>query len=410
MTNNSNVLEPDDKEHTIRSIQRIRVLGLLPSIPLGGMERAALRVMHELHLRGANVKVLTNRRWGLKVRAEVKNLGLHQSGICHITALSVPRSLNEWCAAIISFLFTELELRIAHRRHKANALLSTSLHVAWFARRLARRSDTVSIFRIPNPPLQSRSKIRHAFNVAIWRTVGNSYDYLVCNSYYTANLVTQISQRPEKVRIIRNFSPTTNRLIHKSPSTFPAERRRVVFLGQISPQKGVDVLFECAQHLLPKYNDLDFVLAGPDVYLSSYREELKIRIQDAGLVERFIVLESTNDVRGLLRQMDVHVCPSLSAGDSFPNVILDAKKAGLPSVVFPTAGLPEAVDDGLSGIVTSSPTAQALAKSLALLLNDIDLCKRMGEAARKSLDKFDSDMLTQKWINLFTKPCNNKFN
>ena len=108
--------------------------------------------------------------------------------------------------------------------------------------------------------------------------------------------------------------------------------------------------------------------------------------------------------------MDVHVCPSLSAGDSFPNVILDAKKAGLPSVVFPTAGLPEAVDDGLSGIVTSSPTAQALAKSLALLLNDIDLCKRMGEAARKSLDKFDSDMLTQKWINLFTKPCNNKFN
>ena len=38
----------------------------------------------------------------------------------------------------------------------------------------------------------------------------------------------------------------------------------------------------------------------------------------------------------------MHVCPSLSAGDSFPNVILDAKKAGLPSVVFPTAGLPEA--------------------------------------------------------------------
>ena len=45
------------------------------------------------------------------------------------------------------------------------------------------------------------------------------------------------------------------------------------------------MLFECAQHLLPKYNDLDFVLAGPDVYLSSI-EELKIRIQDAGLVEQ----------------------------------------------------------------------------------------------------------------------------
>ena len=119
---------------------------------------------------------------------------------------------------------------------QANALLSTSLHVAWFECRLARRSDTVSIFRIPNPPLQSRSKIRHAFNVAIWWTVGNSYDYLVCNSYYGQSCHSNQSAA-RKSTYNSKFSPTTNRLIHKSPSTFPAERRRVVFLGQISPQK-----------------------------------------------------------------------------------------------------------------------------------------------------------------------------
>lgn len=396
------VPEVENHAGSVEPAGALRLLALLPSIPLGGMERAALRVIQEMSVRGASVHVLTNRRWGQKVQAEVAAAGLQQSPISHITSLGLPRSLIEWRAALASFLLSERELAEAHRRHRANTLLAPSLHVAWFARRLARRHDTVSIFRIPNPPLRERSRVRAAFDLAIWRAVGASYDHLVCNSHYTAELVSQFSLQPEKVRVVRNFPPSLNRQVRAPAPNLPAGRRRVVFLGQITPQKGVDVLFEAARRLLPGRDDLEFILAGPEAHLSSYKETLEARIEAAGMADRFLLVGVIDDVQGLLRQTDVHVCPSVSPGDSFPNVVLDAKQAALPSIVLPTAGLPETVEHGVNGIVASDQSPEALASALALLLDDADRRRLMGAAAYASLAKFDPGILSKRWIRLFS--------
>ncbi len=381
----------------------LHLLALLPSIPLGGMERAALRVMQEMRLRGAQVHVLTNRRWGEKVRAEVAAVGLEQSGIAHIASLGRPRSWTEWRATAVSFLVTGFELARAHRRHRANALLATCLHVAWFARRLARRSDNVSIFRVPNPPFLERQGIRAEIDRAIWRSVGASFDYLVCNSHYTAGLVSKITGQSEKVLVVRNFAPNLNRQIETPAPILPAGRWRVVFLGQIAAHKGVDVLFKAARLLLPGRPDLDFVLAGPEFYLDPFRSQLDARIEEAGLGDRFRIVGSIDDVQGLLRQGDIHVCPSISPADSFPNVVLDAKQASLPTVVLPTAGLPEAVKHGVDGLVTADHSPQALAQALASLVDDPEKRRVMGAAAHASLERFDAAKLSERWLQLFRR-------
>ena len=105
----------------------LRLLALLPSIPLGGMERAALRVMQEMRSRGALVHVLTNRRWGEKVRAEVAAAGLEQSGIAHIASLGRPRSWTEWRATAVSFLVTGFELMRAHRQRATGPMSACRL-------------------------------------------------------------------------------------------------------------------------------------------------------------------------------------------------------------------------------------------------------------------------------------------
>jgi glycosyltransferase involved in cell wall biosynthesis len=383
------------------SAEALRLLALLPSIPLGGMERAALRVMQEMRSRGAQVHVLTNRRWGEKVRAEVAAAGLEQSGIAHIASLGRPRSWTEWRAMTVSFLVTGYELASAHRRHRANALMATSLHVAWFARRAARRSDNVSIFRVPNPPFLERQGIRAKIDRAIWRSVAASFDYLVCNSRYTAGLVSKVTGQSEKVLVVRNFAPTLSRLIKTPAPILPKGRRRVIFLGQIAAHKGVDVLFEAARLILPGRDDLDFVLAGPQFYRDSFKSQLDARIEEAGLGDRFRMIGSIDDVQGLLRQCHVHVCPSISPADSFPNVVLDAKQASLPTVAFPTAGLPEAVEHGVHGIVTVDNSPQALADALASLLDDPGKRRSMGAAAHVSLERFEPARLGECWYKLF---------
>jgi glycosyltransferase involved in cell wall biosynthesis len=386
----------------------LHLLALLPSIPLGGMERAALRVMHEMRLLGAQVHVLTNRRWGEKVRAEVAAAGLKQSGIAHIASLGRPRSWTEWRAMAVSFLVTEFELARAHRRHRTNALLATSLHVAWFARRVARRSDNVSIFRVPNPPLLERQGIRAKIDRAIWRSVGASFDYLVCNSRYTARLVSKVTGQSEKVVVVRNFAPNLSRQVETPAPTLPEGRLRVVFLGQIAEHKGVGVLFNAARLILPDRDDLDFVLAGPQFYLDPFKSQLDARIAEAGLGDRFRMIGSIDDVQGLLRQCDVHVCPSVSPAESFPNVVLDAKQASLPTVALPTAGLPEAVDHGVNGLVTADHSPQALADALASLLDDPEKRRFMGAAAHASLEQFEPAMLSERWRQLFGGACDSE--
>lgn len=379
----------------------LRLLALLPSIPLGGMERAAIRVMQELHARGARIHVLTNRRWGEKVSAEVAAAGLEQSGIAHIASLSRPRSWTEWCATTISFLVTGFELARAHRKHRANALLAPSLHVAWFARSVARRPDNVSIFRVPNPPILDRKGIRGRIDRTVWQSVGANFDYLVCNSQYTAGLVSKIIGQSGKVLVVRNFAPNLHRRVGTVAPTFPAGRRRVVFLGQIAAHKGVDVLFEAARLILPDRHDLDFVLAGPEFYRDPFRSLLDARIKEAGLRGRFQLIGTVDDVQGLLRQSDVHVCPSISPADSFPNVVLDAKQASLPTVALPTAGLPEAVEHGVDGLITADNSPQNLARALALLVDDSEKRRSMGAAAYASLSRFESDELSARWLQIF---------
>jgi glycosyltransferase involved in cell wall biosynthesis len=372
------------------------------------MERAALRVMQEMHSRGARVHVLTNRRWGEKVRAEVAAAGLEQSGIAHIASLGRPRSWTEWRATTVSFLVTRFELARAHRRHRANALLATSLHVAWFARHVARRLDNVSIFRVPNPPVLERQGIRAKIDRAIWRSVGTSFDYLVCNSRYTAGLVSKVTGQSEKVLVVRNFAPTLGRKIEAPAPALPQGRRRVIFLGQIAAKKGVDVMFEAARLILPGRHDLDFVLAGSQFYLDPFISQLDAKIEEAGLGDRFRMIGSIDNVQGLLQQCDVHVCPSISPSDSFPNVILDAKQASLPTVALPTAGLPEAVEHGVTGLVTADCSPQALADALASLVDDPGKRRSMGAAAHASLEQFEPGKLSERWIQLFGGACSSE--
>lgn len=391
---------PAKIEHARPEAADLRLLCLLPSIPLGGMERAALRVVEELMARGAAAHVLAERRWGVAVQREVEAIGAPWTGVSLPFSLGRPSTLLEARTAIVSAFVTTREFTHAHSSFRSNALLATTVNTAFFARRLARHPGVVSAFRIPNPPvLTGRGG---GVGRIVWRRVGAAFDHLVCNSDYTAARVAEVSGAPEKVRVVRNFEPSLRGRVDAPALELPPRRRHVVFIGQVSEAKGVAVLVEAATALAARYDDVDFVLAGPTVWRSAFPEELRARLISRGLAQRVKLLGPVANVHGLLQQAYLHVCPSVSAGDSFPNVILDAKQAAVPSIVFPTAGLPEAIEDGVDGIVTQRADASALSEAIALLLDAPRRRDAMAFAAAASLTRHASFRLTTEWLKLLT--------
>ena len=72
--------------------------------------------------------------------------------------------------------------------------------------------------------------------------------------------------------------------------------------------------------------------------------------------------------------------PSLWEG--LPNAMLEAMALGLPVAATRVDGVPEAVTDGQDGLLVAPDDPGALAKALASLMDDLELRRRLGQAAR----------------------------
>jgi L-malate glycosyltransferase len=79
---------------------------------------------------------------------------------------------------------------------------------------------------------------------------------------------------------------------------------------------------------------------------------------------------------------DVIALPSV-ANEDFPNVVLECMSLGKPVVASRVAGIPEQIVDGVTGVVVRPGDAEALAAAIGALLEEPELCRRMGEAARE---------------------------
>ncbi len=89
----------------------------------------------------------------------------------------------------------------------------------------------------------------------------------------------------------------------------------------------------------------------------------------------------TDDVWTYYAAMDVLCLPTLREG--FPNVVLEAAAAGIPSIATDATGAVDAVVDGVTGITVPVGDADGIAAAIDRLTADPDECVRMGEAARR---------------------------
>jgi glycosyltransferase involved in cell wall biosynthesis len=106
-----------------------------------------------------------------------------------------------------------------------------------------------------------------------------------------------------------------------------------------------------------------------------------------GLCDRFLLLGYRRDVGAVLAASDVFTLASSVEG--FPIAVMEAMAAGLPVVATGVGGLPDAVQDGVHGLLVPAGRPDLLAQALLRVLGDDDLRKRMAEAAAARGRDFD---------------------
>ena len=153
----------------------------------------------------------------------------------------------------------------------------------------------------------------------------------------------------------------------------------LLFVGRLAAVKGLPVLFDALEALHPKHPDLHVTVIGdgPD------RAALEERARALSDMVDFVGYKSQAEVAETLRRMDMLVLPSFAEG--VPVVLMEAMAAGIPVVTTRIAGVPELVEDGVSGVLAPPGDAGALADAISGLLGDADLRAKMGGAGREKV-------------------------
>ena len=377
-----------------------RVLALCGGMVIaGGAERMLFEVLRGLRDRGVTVHCVVNNWASDPIRAMADAIGASWSTSTYAVRLE-RRTANpiSYGRQLLDIAQTTRDLLRTARAVKPTHVLvpDHDTVLRHFVALLALRAVGVRcVMKLSNAPAQT------PFYRRLWRWVVNpAVAEFVCNSKFTEGALTALGVPAAKSAMIYETLP--RRVAQRELA--PRDPRRIIFVGQIIPDKGLHVLLDAVGELVARGRDVVLDVAGDiDGWISpaygDYRDRIRARAAAPDLASRVRFLGWRDDVPELMAEAAVHCCPSLPAiRESFGLVVLEAKSAGTPSVVFPCGALVEQVTHESDGYVCESISAAGLADGIEHLIADPARLAAASDAARRSAARFDRAAFARAWL------------
>ena len=341
-----------------------RVLVLLGNAALNGQERGNIEALYAARSVGADALFVTHADWGhAQIQPALDRLGLRWKPLAYAYHFTKRLRPLGWVENLGRLVKASWGLGQIARRYKPTHLHAANQHYVLSVLPALLLMRTPLVYRLGDVPTQ-----HHALYRFVWRWfIVPRVERFVCISEYIRESLIATGAPAHKAQVLYSYPP--ERPAPEQPVTLDSfDGQTVAYIGQIRPHKGVGLLVEVALALCRERADVRFVLAGAVTKQNPFALELLGKVQAAGLADRIRFVGYLEDVPGLLAGADVHTCPSV-CNEALGNVVLEAKQAGVPSVVFPDGGLPELVEHGVDGFVCRAKTAVALREGIEYYLD-----------------------------------------
>jgi len=209
-----------------------------------------------------------------------------------------------------------------------------------------------------------------------------------------------------RVRVVANGVPrrfgtdVPDRGAARARAGIPSDRVALLYVGNILRYKGLYRLIEALSNVSPAAVPRPWCLAvvgtGPD------EARCRERADALGLRGDVLMLghRDAAEVEAIMAACDVIALPSEIEG--LPYVVLEAMACSRPVVAGRVFGVPEAVDDEVTGLLVDPTREQELVAALERLVQDSELRQRMGRAARARFERdFTLEMQVERMESLY---------
>ncbi len=180
------------------------------------------------------------------------------------------------------------------------------------------------------------------------------------------------------------------------PSSSPRARRRIVTVARLRPEKAHEVLFAAVARMRDAWPDVRLQVVGD----GPRDAQLRALAAQSGILDHVEFMGHRDDIAAILTHADVFVLPSRI--EASPNAALEAMAAGLPVVASRVGGIPEAITDGVTGLLVPPDSPDALAGALFRLFDDPTYADALGRAARKHVEtQYSFDRMVSAFEHLY---------
>jgi glycosyltransferase involved in cell wall biosynthesis len=165
---------------------------------------------------------------------------------------------------------------------------------------------------------------------------------------------------------IERFTPGPARRSEFVPPDTPV----VGFVGMFRPEKGIQHFLDMTRVLRGERPEVRYLAVGGDSPPST-RDGLAEAQRHAAAIGVADVVHFTgvrDDIPEIMRALDVLVVPSLTEG--FGRVIAEANAVGTPVVATAVGGIPEVIEDGITGVLVPPGDVPAMAAAVRRVLDD----------------------------------------
>ncbi len=352
---------------------RIRVLFVTPNLGIGGAERHIATLAPALDPSRFEVRVVCIKEEG-PLFDDVVRAG--------VPALSLGSGTRQAPTALVRLV------RIM-RRFRPDAVITRGLNADILGRTAA------TIARVPAVILWKHNTghiERSALEVVSEKALDPFTDrYFAVAHGQVPYLTGELGWPERKIRVIHNgvdpgafpYSPPDGERPAAAAGLGIRPGDRVVgILAVFRPEKDHETFIRAARIVADRIPEARFVLAGD----GPGREELEALTRELGLEERLVFAGLRSDVEDVLASLDVVVLSSFTI-ECFPYAILEAMAMGVPAVCTAVGGLPEMIEDGVTGRLVPPKDPAALAEGIIDVLSDEDRRRAMGVAARERLER-----------------------
>jgi glycosyltransferase involved in cell wall biosynthesis len=239
----------------------------------------------------------------------------------------------------------------------------------------------------------------------------NNADFVITNTEYNASHIKALmgAETTEKLHVIYNglgldqFQPNGRK--NSSPVL------RILSVARLIEQKGLIYLLEACKILRDRGCAFTCeIIGGPEsplfmnYYVALKKLHRKLQLEDRVF---FLGTQPFEQVLEKYREADIFILPSVitedGSRDITPNVLIEAMAMKLPVISTTVTGIPEIVENDVSGILVAPNDENALADAVIKLIHDSTLRKRLGENGRKRVEeRFDVNKNIRRYVDLFS--------